>query len=64
MAQICHVHSNYLISLYFYEDNELDNETLLRIDYGGLEDLIPKVGPRAKFWAKLKAHQELSNMSM
>lgn len=48
--------------IYCFVEQEIDLEALLCLNEDNLKDLIPKIGPRMKFYAKLKRHQELASL--
>lgn len=43
-------------------EQEIDENALQVLDIDCLKELIPKMGPRVKFGAKLKQYQELMKM--
>lgn len=46
-----------------YTEQDIDEDALLLLTEEGLKEIIPKVGPRMKFLAKLKAFQTLNTIS-
>lgn len=48
----------------FLIEQEIDKDALLCLDMNSLKELIPKVGPRMKFFTKLKQYQDIMNMEV
>lgn len=54
--------SNKLQKIYCFVEQEIDLEALLCLNENNLKEIIPKIGPRMKFFSKLNRHQELASL--